>query len=143
MPYGGNIFGTVAADLVQTDTDAIVQGLAGSPGGRTLAELHERIGGGLFDAGGDPLLERLIGALDLYLYNGELLEPRIGYTDHPDVGLDGREGVVGRQCTGLGQCVEQRGLAHVGQADDTDSQGHEVQSRSAPKMSYPSGTVTT
>lgn len=38
MPYGGTIFSTVSADLVQTDVDAIVQGLTS---GRTIADLYE------------------------------------------------------------------------------------------------------
>src|SRR5262249_60258262 len=41
-----------------------------------------------------------------------------------DVGVDRGERVVGGQRAGPGQCVEQRRLADVGQADDADGQAH-------------------
>ena len=90
MPYGGNIHATVSADLVQTDVDAIVQGLGGSPG-RTLADLHSplagvlecllgnqsgaltgiggQLGDGLFDEWGSPLLQVLGENLHGYLFS--------------------------------------------------------------------------
>ena len=89
MPYGGNIHGAVGADLVQADVDAIVQGLAGSPG-KTLADVQAplagvlecllgnqsgaltdiggRLGDGLFDAAtSSPLLQVLGESLRGYL----------------------------------------------------------------------------
>ena len=51
---------------------------------------------------------------------GEHAEPRVGHADHADVGLDRGERVVRREDVVLGQGVEQRGLADVGQADDAD-----------------------
>ena len=91
MPYGGTLFSTVGADLVQADVDAIVQGVAGSPG-KTLAdvqaplagvlecllgnrpgvltELGGQLGDGLFDtATGSPLLQMLGENLHGYLFN--------------------------------------------------------------------------
>ena len=55
---------------------------------------------------------------------GEPLEPVVGNGNHADVGLDGGERVVGRQHLVVGQRVEQRRLADVGQADDADRQAH-------------------
>ena len=55
---------------------------------------------------------------------GEALEAGVGHRHDPDVGVDGGEGVVGRQHLVAGEGVEQRGLADVGQADDADGQSH-------------------
>ncbi len=91
MPYGGNIFGTVSADLLQTDVDAIVQGLTG-PGDQTITDIQQRLlfmegcltgsnpslladqldrlNYGLFDYYGSyPILQMLQGDLHYYLYN--------------------------------------------------------------------------
>ena len=69
MPYGGKIHGAVGADIVQADVDAIVQGLAGSPG-RTLADVHERLDHGLCDPDGhNPYLRTLQTDMDRYLFN--------------------------------------------------------------------------
>ena len=58
MPYGGTIFSTVNADLVQTDVDGIVQGLTG-PAGMTLSDVQDRLNLGLFDPGMMPYLQML------------------------------------------------------------------------------------
>jgi hypothetical protein len=55
---------------------------------------------------------------------GQRLQPRVGQLDHADVGLDGAERVVLGGDAGLGQGVEQGGLADVGQADDAALQAH-------------------
>src|SRR5262245_46522247 len=52
------------------------------------------------------------------------VETRIGYADDADVGLDRRERVVGREDLVAGQGVEQRRLARVGEADDSDGERH-------------------
>ena len=46
------------------------------------------------------------------------VEPRVRHLDDADVRLDGAERIVRRRDAGLGQRVEQGGLADVGQADD-------------------------
>ena len=51
-------------------------------------------------------------------------EARIGHLDDADVGLDGAERIVLRRDAGLGQGVEEGGLADVGQADDAAFQSH-------------------
>jgi len=68
MPYGGTIFSTVNADLVQTDVDSIVQGLTG-PGGMTFTDVQDRLNLGLFDFGMMPWMEMIRYDLDYYLYN--------------------------------------------------------------------------
>ena len=55
---------------------------------------------------------------------GELVQPRVGQPDHADVGLDRGERVVRREHVVLGQRVEERALADVGQADDADGECH-------------------
>jgi hypothetical protein len=45
-------------------------------------------------------------------------QTRIGHLDDAHVGLDGAERIVFRRDAGLGQRVEEGGLADVGQADD-------------------------
>ena len=47
-----------------------------------------------------------------------------GTGHHAHVGLDGAERVVRRLRPGVGERVEQGGLAHVGQPHDADSQCH-------------------
>src|SRR5207237_3255116 len=48
----------------------------------------------------------------------------VGDGDDADVGLDGGEGVVRGEGAGGGEGVEEGALADVGQADDSDFQGH-------------------
>ncbi len=55
---------------------------------------------------------------------GELAQPRVRYADHADVRLDRRERVVRREHVVLGQRVEERGLARVGEPDDSDGECH-------------------
>ena len=66
-------------------------------------ELHD--GGGLF-----------VGLPDL----GQLVQPLVRHRHDAGVRLDGAEGIVcSLRILGGGDGVEQSGLAHVGQADDT------------------------
>jgi len=66
-------------------------------------ELHD--GGGLF-----------VGLPDL----GQLVQPLVRHSHDAGVRLDGAEGIVcSLRVLGGGDGVEQSGLAHVGQADDT------------------------
>ena len=55
---------------------------------------------------------------------GQGVQPRVGHGDHAHVGLDGGERVVGREAALVREGREQRGLADVGQPDDTDGQRH-------------------
>ena len=83
------------------------------------------LGGALDDAGDVDERDRRRAAIlrraeDL----GEHVEPRVRDADDADVRLDRRERVVRREHVVLGQRVEQRGLADVGQADDADGEAH-------------------
>ena len=51
-------------------------------------------------------------------------QPRVGQLDDADVGLDGAERIVLGRDAGLGQRVEEGGLADVGQADDAAFEAH-------------------
>ena len=54
------------------------------------------------------------------------VEPQVGNADVADVGLDGAEGIVRRlRRRGLGEGVEQGGLADVGQPDDAAAKSHQ------------------
>ena len=55
---------------------------------------------------------------------GQRVETRIGDLDDADVGLDRAEGIVLGRDSGLGEGVEERRLADVGQADDAAFQRH-------------------
>ena len=55
---------------------------------------------------------------------GKLLESLVRHGHDALVGLDSRKGIVRRQDVLLGERVEERRLAHVGQADDADGEGH-------------------
>ena len=58
MAYGGTLHATVDVDLVETDVEGIVDGLAGT-GGRTLSDLEDR----LLDVEG-RLYDGMYGAVD-------------------------------------------------------------------------------
>ena len=53
-------------------------------------------------------------------HRGDPFQPVVRHRHHGHVGLDRREGVVGRLGARTGQRVEQRRLARVGQPDDPD-----------------------
>ena len=58
---------------------------------------------------------------------GELVEPRIGHRDLADIRLDGAERIIRRlRRRRLGQRIEQRRLADIGQSDDTAFKSHDV-----------------
>ncbi len=63
-------------------------------------------------------------------------QPVVGQRDDADVGLDRRERVVRGEDVGLGQRVEQGGLADVGEADDPDGESHEVRSLPAHRREH-------
>ena len=56
---------------------------------------------------------------------GELLQAAIGHIDDTHVGVDRGKRVVGGKAGLFGKRGEQRRLAHVGQAHDTDGKGHD------------------
>ena len=60
---------------------------------------------------------------------GQLLQARIRYLDHADVGIDGAKRIVFRRDPGPGQGIEQRRLAHVGQSDDATFETHSILSQ--------------
>ena len=55
---------------------------------------------------------------------GQVLDPGVGNGNHTGIGLDGGKGVVRRQHPGVGECVEQGGLADVGKSHDPDRETH-------------------
>ena len=58
---------------------------------------------------------------------GQLVEPRIGHRDLADIRLDGAERIIRRlRRRRLGQRIEQRRLADIGQSDDTAFESHDV-----------------
>ena len=56
---------------------------------------------------------------------GKLLQAAIGHIDDTHVGVDRGKRVVGGKAGLFGKRGEQRRLAHVGQAHDTDGKGHD------------------
>ena len=54
----------------------------------------------------------------------QLGHARIRHLDDADVGLDGAEGIILRRDARLGERIEQRGFAHVGETDDTAFETH-------------------
>ena len=77
----------------------------------------------------------------------QLIEPRIRHRDFADIRLDGAERIVRRlRRRGLGQRVEQRRFADIGQADDAAFESHEcpevrcvaVRRRVTPRRHRPS-----
>ena len=83
------------------------------------------LGGAAHEAGdvdeGEPRRDDLGGLGDL----GERIEARIGHRHLADIRLDGAEGIIGgRGGRGLGQRVEEGGLADIGQSDDAAFEAH-------------------
>ena len=56
---------------------------------------------------------------------GELLQAAIGHVDDTHVGINRGKRIVGGKASLFGKRGEQRRLAHVGQAHDTDGKGHD------------------
>ena len=57
----------------------------------------------------------LLGGIEI----AQPLQPLIGHGDHAHIGVDGAEGIVVGGNTGIGDGIEQSGLANIGQSDDT------------------------
>ena len=57
----------------------------------------------------------LLGGIEI----AQPLQPLIGHGDHAHIGVDGAEGIIVGGNTGVGDGIEQSGLADVGQSDDT------------------------
>ena len=58
------------------------------------------------------------GVLFGFINLGERVEPFVRHGDHADVRLNGTEGVIRALGARVGQRIEQRALADVGQSDD-------------------------
>ncbi len=96
-------------------------------GGEELVAEAFALGGAADEAGdideGQPRRDDLRGFGDLR----QLVEPGIGHRDLADIRLDGAERIIRRLRRGrLGQRVEQRRFADIGQPDDTAFKSHNV-----------------
>ncbi len=104
--------------------DHVADGAHLADGGQELVAEPLTLAGALHQTGdvdeGHRGVDHLLGSEDL----GETLDPRIGDGHHSGVRLDRGERVVGGEDPGLGQCVEQGGLADVGETDDADGECH-------------------
>jgi hypothetical protein len=59
--------------------------------------------------------------------------PIVGHDDHSNIRIDGAKWIVrGLGLAGTGECVEESGLTHIGQADDASFE-HKVQNVSRPR----------
>jgi hypothetical protein len=68
-------------------------------------------------------LDNLLAAANLR----DHMQPRIGHRDCADIGLDRAKGIIRRlRRLRLGQRVEQGGLAHIGQPDNTAFETHNI-----------------
>ena len=97
----------------------VAQPLAPGRAGHQPGDVHE------FDSGGDDLLRLDDG--------GQRVQPGVGHRHHPDVGVDGAERIIFGLDAGLGEGVEQSGLADVRQTDDAalDTHGCSLQEEPA------------
>ena len=57
----------------------------------------------------------LLGGVEV----GQPLQTLVGHGNHTHIGVDGAEGVVVGRNAGVGDGIEQSGLAHIGQTNDT------------------------
>ena len=55
---------------------------------------------------------------------GDALQSLVGHRHHADVRLNGGEGIVRCERTGVRQCVEERGFADVRESDDAKRESH-------------------
>ena len=99
--------------------DHVDDGVGGADVGQELVAQALTLAGALHEAGDVDELEDGGGGLLGGVEVAQPLQPLIGHGHHAHVGVDGAEGVVVGGNTGVGDGIEQSGLAHVGQSDDT------------------------
>ena len=110
--------------VVVEDPDHLADGVALADGGQELVAQALALRGAPDDAGDVDEGHRGRHDRRIVVERGQLGQAVVGHRHHADIGVDGGEGVVGRQDLVVGQRVEERGLADVGQPDDADGEGH-------------------
>ena len=109
--------------------DHLADGVALADVGEELISQAGALGGGTLDQARD-VDELNRGGHDAARVHdvGERLETVVGNVNDTHVGVDRGERVVGGESALFGECSEQRGLAHVGQSDDSNGKRHGVPS---------------
>ena len=110
--------------VVVEDPDHLADGVALADGGQELVPQPLPLRRAADDPGDVDEGHRSRHDRRVVVERGELRQAVVGHRHHPDVRIDGGEGVVGRQDLVVGQRVEERRLADVGQPDDADGEGH-------------------
>ena len=87
--------------------------------GQELVAQARALAGALDETGDVHELDDRRGLLVGLVHLRQLVQPLVGDGHHAHVGVDGAEGIVGALRAGVGDGVEQRRFAHVGQAHDT------------------------
>ena len=99
--------------------DYVDDGIGGADVAEELIAQALALAGALDEAGDVDELDDggggLLGGVEI----AQPLQPLIGHGNHAHIGVDGAEGIVVGGNTGIGDGIEQSGLAHIGQTDDT------------------------
>ena len=94
-------------------------GVGGADVAQKLVAQALALGGALHQARDIHKLDHRRGVLLGLIELCQKVQPAVGHGHHAHVGLDGAEGEVGGLGPRVGDGIEQGGLAHIGQADDT------------------------
>ena len=123
--------------VVIEDPDDLTDRVALADVGQELVAQAGALRGALDDAGdvdeGHRCRDDAFGSEHL----GQPGQPGVGQRNHTLIGLDGGEGVVGRQYIVAGQRIEQGRFSDVGQTDDSQAQAHRVKSLGGSPNQHP------
>ena len=99
--------------------DHVDNGVGGADVGEKFVAQALALGGALHKPCDVHKLNDCRGELLGLMHLPQPLQPLVRDRNHPHVGVDGAKGVVIRRNPGAGNGVEEGGLAHIGQANDS------------------------
>ena len=105
--------------LVVKAADHVDDGVGLPDVGQELVAQALALAGALHQSGDVHEFDDRRGLLIRLIHLRQLVQPVVGHGHHAHVGVDGAEGIVGALRAGVGDGVEQGGLADVRQSDDT------------------------
>ena len=105
--------------LVVEAADHMDDGIGHTDVGQEFVAQSLALGGALYQTGDVHKLNDCGGGLFGVVHLGKPVQPVVGNSHHAHIGVDRAEGVVGGLCARLGDRIEKRALAHVGQTHDS------------------------
>ena len=105
--------------LVVKAADHVDDGVGLPDVGQELVAQTLALAGALHQAGDVHELDDRRGLLVRLVHLRQLVQPLVRHRHHAHVGVDGAERIVGALRAGVGDGIEQSGLAHIGQSHDS------------------------